>query len=583
VLWPASKFAMGVLVKRVSGSVLHGAVGAGGDKRLGAPRLGRDQYRFGYEIRRLTIGSLLSDKAASIGEREYLNYLPDGRRYTYKDMHLLSNTVGNGFLRIGIAKGEHVAMLMENCPEQLITYFALGKIGAVCVPINAKAKGQLLEYFLENSDSTVVIVEEALADQVIEIQERLPNLEKLVVIPAGQRLGNGHGAGRMEIVNFRDLQVGSELEPCVDVKFNDLAFIKYTSGTTGPSKGVMFSQARALLYAISTVEATGYRFDDICYIALPLYHANGLLGSAYAMLVSDARIVVQRRFSMSKFWGDICDSGATITNLLGSMANIVWTQPLSQKDVENNLRIVQIAPVPEFSLEFETRFGVRCTSGYGLTDYGVPVTYSIIDPVGKRGSAGRVRKGWQLKIVDEDDFECAVGDVGEIVLRSDFPWDASSGYYKMPEASLQALRNGWFHTGDRGYLDEDGFLWFVNRKKDSIRRRGENISSWEVEQVLLRHPAIRDAAVYAVRNEMADDEVAASIVLRENALLSEEGVVEYCAAKLPAYMSPRFVSFVDDLPRTGTEKVEKYKLQEAAEMDRGSLWDRDKAGTRLGS
>ncbi len=242
------------------------------------------------------------------------------------------------------------------------------------------------------------------------------------------------------------------------------------------------------------------------------------------------------------------------------------------------MRLCLSTPLPRFAPEFEQRFGMRFVSGYGLSDFGPVAAFTLSDPASKLGSCGKPRFGYEMRIVDGDDFDVPVGQTGEIVLRTNLLWDIASGYYKNPQATVETWRNGWFHTGDRGYLDGDGYLWYVDRKKDAIRRRGENVSAFEVEQVLLRHPAIADVAVYAVDADTAEDEVAAAIILREGATLSEAELIEHAQKNLAYFMVPRFVRIEADLPRTLTGKIEKYRLREDAKKDPTGMWDREKAG-----
>ncbi len=535
----------------------------------------RADYRMGYHVPTLTIGKVLAAKAESIGDRRFLTFAPDGRTYTFRDVHLLSNRLANGLRTRGIRKGSHVAVMMQNCPEQLLTYFALGKLGAVAVPINVAMRGTMLTYFLSQSDSSALVIQGELLQQFLEIGRDVPLVSQVVVlgdesgIPAGAA-----GQSGAAFVSFADASSKDDTAPDVAVDFRDLAFIMYTSGTTGPSKGVMFGQARSLLAGLNNAEAFGFRHTDRSYVSLPLFHLNALQGSVYAAIVTEGEVVLAPRFSASQFWGDIRKYGVTMFNMLGSMANILWSSPPSPDDTKHAVRMCLAMPMPPFALEFEARFGLRMASGYGISDFASTVTYSILDPVGKLGSAGRSRQGYELKIVDDNDFDVPANLTGEIVLRSNYRWDTSTGYYKNPEATLAAWRNGWFHTGDRGYLDEDGYLYFADRKKDSIRRRGENVSASEVEQIILKHPAVADTAVFAVSAEMSEDEVAAAVVLRPGMALKEIELVEFCSLQMAAFMVPRYVLLLADLPRTETQKIEKGKLRSSAEADRSLLWDR---------
>jgi crotonobetaine/carnitine-CoA ligase len=252
-------------------------------------------------------------------------------------------------------------------------------------------------------------------------------------------------------------------------------------------------------------------------------------------------------------------------------------QPPTPDDRNHKLRQCTMVPMPPFAGEFEQRFGMRMTSVYALSDYGIGTLLGPDHPPDKKRSAGLPARDVEVAILDDDDLPLPAGQAGEIALRAREPWTASQGYWNMPEATVAARRNLWFHTGDRGYLDGDGYLFFVDRKKDAIRRRGENISSWEIEQILQAHPAIAEVAAYPVRAESEDD-VMVSVVLRPGIALDAAGLIAYCQEHMAYYMVPRYVEFLAALPRTLTEKVEKYKLRADAEQRLSQVWDRERAG-----
>ena len=541
-----------------------------------------DRYR-GYSIRELTIGKVLAQRVERNGDKVFLTCLADGRRYTYRDLDRASNRLANGLQAHGVDAGSHVAILMENSPEQLLSFFAIGKIRGVSIPINAASRGDLLRYFLVQSDSTAIFIGARYLERVIALGPALAKtLRLVVVVPDGTALPPAEHHGDWRCIDIASLMAaGDEIPPRIESSFRDLAMIMYTSGTTGPSKGCSFSQARTFLWGMSHSEALGYRASDIFYVCMPLFHVSALLGSTYNALSADASVVLARGFSASRFWDDVRQSGATVGNMQGSMANILWGRPPSPDDGNHKLRMCQVSPCPEFALNFEERFKMRFVSGYGLTDYGSTHAFTLSDPIWKLGSAGRTRRGVEARIVDEDDFDVQTGEVGELILRDNNPWGAGEGYYKMPEATVESMRNGWFHTGDKARIDEDGYMWFVGRSKDTIRRRGENISAFEVELVVRKHSAVEDAAAFPIRSELGEDDVAVAVVLRSGHSLSEIELIQYCAAEMAYFMVPRYVRWVPDLPRTLSHKVQKFKLREETEADLSSLWDRDAAGVVL--
>jgi crotonobetaine/carnitine-CoA ligase len=326
--------------------------------------------------------------------------------------------------------------------------------------------------------------------------------------------------------------------------------------------------------------AFGYKRDDVLYTCLPLFHGNALVGTCFSALAVGAAIALSRRFSVSRFWDEVSSMGATQFNLLGVMANFLWAQPPSPQDRSHRVRQCTMVPLPTFAHEFEERFGLQLTSIYALSDYGLGTLLPPGHPPEKRGSAGQPAPGVDLAILDDEDMAVPQGVVGEIALRAREPWTTGQEYWKMPEATVNSRRNLWFHTGDRGYLDPDGYLYFVDRKKDAIRRRGENISSWEIENIIQAHPAVLEAAAYPVRAE-SEDEVMVSIVCREGQPLEPADLIAYCREHMSYFMVPRYVEYLDKLPRTLTQKVEKYKLREQAELRLDSVWDREAAGIRV--
>lgn len=515
---------------------------------------------------------MLADKAAQHPDREFLHYLPDGRRLSFGDLHLLSNRIANGLIASGIKPGAHVAVMMENSPEQLLSYFALGKIGAVAVPINVAARGQLLRYYLQHADTTALIGDGGLLPHLAEIHDVVPEIATIIAL--GERADTLNA-----VIDFGDLQRAPDHAPDIAVRFSDLAFLLYTSGTTGPSKAIMFTHAYALLYGIDQADNYRYVSSDIVHVCLPYFHANGLLSNTYGPLVSGARVALARRFSASNYWNEVRSSGATALSLLGSIGNVLWSLPPSPSDTDHAVRQAVIVPVPANARAFEKRFGLRFISVYGLTDYCPGATvFTLDDPPAKLGSGGRPRRDMQVAIFDENDMPVPPGEIGEIVLRSKTSWGTASGYYKMPEATLTSRRNMWFHTGDRGYFDEDGYLFFADRKKDSIRRRGENISAFEVEQAVCSHPGVAEAAAFPMTSPLSEDEVAVAIIAMPGTTVSEAEVIEHCQLNVSYFMVPRYIRFVRDLPRSGTHKVEKYKLKQEAEADRSLYWDREEAG-----
>ena len=542
-----------------------------------------------FDVRHATLDEVLIDKSERIGAKVFLNNLADGRQFTYKQLGDATLRIGNGLLAAGVPFGGHVGVLMENCPEQLIAMWGACRAGMVTVPINTGAKGHLLTHFLGHSDCVAVIVERALLDRVMEVASGLPKLAHIfvadidrvdgaVVAEAALPEGTYPMPPHATLGNFADLMAFPATSLVRRPKFSDTAMLMFTSGTTGPSKANIFCQAQLIYYGTDVGEHHEYQPEDIAYVYLPLYHGNAFLGSTMGSFMADGSIALATRFSSSRFWSDVRKSEATIFNCLSSIVNFLWNAPPSDGDKNHKVWRVHLAPVPGFALQFEERFGVRILSAYALTDFGMGTYYNAKSRRDKLGSVGLPRANVQLRVVDDDDLDMPPGKAGEIILRHELPWCSTLGYYNAPAATLASRRNLWFHTGDRGVLDEDGYVWFTDRLKDSIRRRGENISAYEVEEAIRSHNEVEDVAVYPVKAESSEDEVAVSVILKPGATLNEEGLVRHCNRNLAYFMVPRYVSIVTEFPRTPNSKIEKHKLRSGAEADLTVLWDRELAG-----
>lgn len=520
------------------------------------------------ETRQLTIGHVLRTNAQRFGDRTFLKF--EDRDYSYAEVNALTNRLSNGLAAQGVRQGDHVSVMMDNSVEMLFAILALGKLGAVAVPINTAAKGQLLEYFLLQSKSTALILDSKYVDRLAEVRSAVPAIRLAVVLKGDPAVIEGG-------IAFDQVCDQADTEPSTQVQFKDLALLMYTSGTTGPSKACMYTHAHALKWASTFAKELRYRADDTMYVCLPLFHGNAMHTATYGMMMVGGTVAIARRFSASGYWKDINRYGATLTNLLGSMGDILWKQPVTPEEQNNSLRQWLMAPTPKYAREAMERYKLKITNVFGLTDFAVTHYFGPDGPLDKLGAAGVLHGDFECRIADEDDFELSPGEVGEILLRSKVAWHGTSGYYDMAEATMRANRNQWFHTGDFGYVDQDGYLYFTDRKKDSIRRRGENVSAFEVEQILMGHPHVKEVCVYAVRTE-GDEEVAATLILNEGEKPDEAGIIAFCQTRMAYYMVPRFLQFVDGFPRNPSEKVEKHKVRSEAEADLSRLWDRVAAG-----
>jgi carnitine-CoA ligase len=533
-----------------------------------------------YETDQHTIGHVLADKAARIGGRPFLR-LP-GRTVSYAELDEMTSRYAHGFAGLGIGRGDHVAIMMPNCPEFLFALWGLGKLGAVAVPLNTAAKGELLGYFLTQSDSVALCVAGSLLDRATPALAAAPAIRHVLV--HGDEPSGGAPAGLPAHCTATDLGAfgradATPVDAGEPVRASDPHLILYTSGTTGPSKGAVCPHSQGLAVGQQMASINGYRPDDILYTCLPLFHGNALWYTVYAALWAEASVALYPHFSASQFWSQIRESHATVFNALGAMANIIWQQPRSPADREHDVRICMMVPSSrELTDGFAERYGITVTSVYAMTENCAVCVFSPDEPTAKAPSAGRVRSHVSVQIVDDDGRELPAGQVGEIRIRPNERGIIMAGYYKMPEATVAATRDLWFHTGDRGWLDTDGYLFFADRKKEAIRRRGENISAYEVEAILCRHPAVLEAAAVPVPSELGEDDVMAYVVLAPGTEVGYPELIEFCSQQMAYYMVPRYLSFTGELPKTPSEKVEKYKLKVAAAENRGQLWDRERAG-----
>lgn len=531
-----------------------------------------------YPVDQRTIGHVLAEKAARLGDRTWL--IHGSERYSYARAHDLTNRYANGFRAQGIGRGDHVAVMLPNCPEFLWTIWGLAKLGAVAVPLNTAARGELLRYFITQSDSVAAVVAAEWTSRVAESLGQ-DHRVRLFMVHGGDT-GAFAGSGR-EAIDLAALQNAPADEPDRNaVRAGDPQYIMYTSGTTGPSKGVISPHSQAHGVGRSLAMNFGYRPDDVLYTCLPLFHGNALWYSCYAALWADAALAISPRFSASGFWDEIRATGATQFNSLGAMTNILLRSPPSPRDRDHQVRQTMIVPLsPQTYREVAERFGVQVTSLYAMTETFAVTMFTPDDPEGKGASAGRPRGLAELQIIGDQDEPLPCGEVGEICVRPLERGAMMAGYYKMAEATVRDTRDLWLHTGDRGWLDEDGYLFFVDRKKEAIRRRGENISAYEVEMLISKHPAVMEVAAVPVSSELSEDEVMVYVVCREGHRVDEEELIRFANRNMAHFMVPRFVHFIDALPKTPSEKIEKYKLKVWAEQNRQTLWDREAVGLKL--
>lgn len=521
-----------------------------------------------------TIGRLTARAAAAHPDRLFLAW--ENERFSYAQMEAATNRFANSFAGLGVRKGDRVALLMRNRPEYLWAIWGLGKIGAIPVTVNTSAKKDLLAYFIAQSRSATLMVADEFAAEIAELAPQLPDLRRILLVDAER--SEDLDATPFEVLPATELEQGDETAPPLDaVAGSDPAAIFYTSGTTGPSKGVLtpHSQPRALAREI--VSFFELDADDVLFTCLPMFHVNAIWYTSYSAVEAGASVALVDRFSASRFWSQIDRFGATQFNFMGSMANILKTLDPSEEERRNRVRKSLIGPATADVIElFRDRYGIEVVTGYGSTEMYLMTRFRPLQVPDKVGTAGEVAPGGRLRVIDERGEEVEAGVAGELTIKPDDPGWMLNGYFEMAEATEKAIRDGWFHSGDRGFLDEDGFLHFVDRIKDSIRRRGENVSAFELETQVQKHPGVQEVAAIPVPSELGEDDIMVWLVPNPGAELDPAEVIEFCESRVGRYMLPRFVEIVAELPKTPTSRIEKYKLRERAAQMRDQLWDREK-------
>jgi crotonobetaine/carnitine-CoA ligase len=443
--------------------------------------------------------------------------------------------------------------MCSNRIEFLETFLACGWTGAVCVPVNGASMGPQIEYLLRDSGARLLVIEERFAERLAAADLSRTGLQALWVI------GEAVPASLAGIA-CRAWPAAGDPVPPASMQPGDTLAILYTSGTTGPAKGVMCPHAQYVAWGLNSARILGVSRDDVLCTTLPLFHINALNTFAQAA-ITGARVVFEAKFSASGFWPAMRRHDATVVYLLGAMVPILLAQPAGDHERRHRVRIGLGPGVPAAAGDqFRERTGVELLEGYGSTETNFVIATRPDAP--RRGVMGWLQPGFDARVVDEHDVELPAGVAGELVLRADEPFTFATGYFGMPDKTVEAWRNLWFHTGDRVVREADGAFRFIDRIKDAIRRRGENISSYEVEQVLLAHPAVAEAAVYPVRSELAEDEVMAALVARRDASLDVVGLWRFCETRLPHFAVPRYLDVVAALPRTENGKVQKYRLRE---------------------
>lgn len=527
-----------------------------------------DHYDIPLEDR--VLSRLIFAQVERYPRKIYLSF--EQERWTYEAFFLESQALARGLRSLGVGPGNRVVLLLRNRSEFMLAYWALAFLNATLVPVNTALTGDALGYMFSDARATFALIDGALLPVVEAIAPRHTEALRCVVVLDGAESKADVSTRPSLVVGYRALvdahRRGEAL--CEPARFDDDHMISYTSGTTGPSKGVVISYAQSIQTSLTCIHAVGITPDDIIYAPLPLFHGmSRTMGTVPALLLG-AQAHVAPRFSGSRFWKDVAEVRATVAVTIFTIPPTLKNLPPSTQDRAHCLRVMFNA---HHDPEFEARFGTRIVEAHGMTEVGITV-YSPW-PERREGASGRAAPDWEVAIVDDQDRPVPVGESGEMIVRPRRPSIMLKGYLNKPDQTLEAMRNLWFHTGDFMRADSDGYIYFSGRKKERIRRRGENISAYEIESCADQHPDIVESAAVPYPAADGEDEVRLVAVSVPGSALTASELGNWLDTRLARFMRPRFIEFVEQLPKTGSGKLEKYRIAESPlAVD---CWDRERA------
>ena len=531
-----------------------------------------------------TVGRILARQADRLADKNFIE-TTSGDCISYRDMHLRSNQFAQGAAAFGIEYQEPVLVMLPDTIDYVTVWCGLAKRGAIEVPINLAYRKNILKRLCNDSTAKRIIIDCQYVERLEEIADDLEHLDCVILYAEDQKL-DSYGtlppklAQTYQVAGFEDLfsDISTDFEPAP--QFSDLVGIMYTSGTTGASKGVSTTHSHSFCYADGAAEIFYLSEEDRFYTAgLPLFHLAGQWGVCYASMIYGATVVLRKGYRNDNFWPDIAEHSCTVVFLLGAIANFLWQQPKLPEDSETPLKKVGMFPVMTEHKQFRERFGVEISTGYGSTESPCPVIHHFDEPLPNHQCVGFPTGRYDVKILDENDQVCTTGIVGEICTRPRAPWEIMLNYWRQPEYTAKVFRNLWYHTGDAGYQDDEGRLFFVDRLTDSMRRRGENISSMEVEDEVNQHPDVLECAVFPVLAEHSEQEVMVVITPQPDVTIEPEKLIRFLDQRMAYFMIPRYIEFTAAIPKTPTGKMEKYKLRSKGITP--STWDRVAAGIKL--
>ena len=530
-----------------------------------------------------TLVNLVTRQAAAHGDREFMTF-EQGTRLTFASLDKDSDKLALCLSSFGVRSGDRVMALLKNRIEFLQIMIATMKLGAIFVPINTELKGSFLQHQMRNAAPSLILVDAVLADAFDTVEGGNENLHAIVYVAGPKPKNPAPVLGKATNLSFEEFLGVEPGDPnCIMTPSpEDIACIMYTSGTTGPSKGVLMPHAHCYLFGKNIAAVQGMDKNDCQYICMPLFHAMGLFLQVLSTLITGSKGYCVERFSANKWLHDVRSCGATVTTALGVITEFIYRTPPSDEDLDNKLRRVMAVPIAaEWGKAMETRFGFKFGQGYGMTEVNMPCYTYDDDPL-LPGMAGHVMDEFEVRIVNsQTDKELPQGEIGEIIIRPKLPFCFNQGYFRMSERTVEAWRNLWFHTGDAGYFDKQKRLFYADRLKDRIRRRGENISSFEIEQLINDYPEISESAVVGIRVAGAggEDEVKAYIVTDGGRMIDNVALMDYCVEHMPRFAVPRYVEAVTSLSKTATGKIQKESLRQIGITDR--TWDRESIGYKI--
>ncbi|GAA1827861.1 ATP-dependent acyl-CoA ligase [Pseudonocardia ailaonensis] len=508
-------------------------------------------------------GDVIDARAAEQPDKTFM-WIDEGS-WTYRDLKDRVERAALALRRLGLGRGEVVASFGRTSFDALSLLFAASRVGGVYMPVNVQYKGDYLLHQLRDAGATVVLADRELLDRIEPLVGELPALRTVLVadgdVETDRKIGHVRLLSAAELRREGTAEELAALLTTAPTPWNQPACLFYTSGTTGVSKGVLLTQHNLITAAGLFNRNYGITADDIQYSAVPLFHISGAYTSVITVLVGGRTGVLDTRFSVSTCWDRIRELGATVFFGVGAMVLMLWGLPPSPEDRTIPIRLMLTAPIPvDLWRPIEERYGCEILTGYGQSEV-VMLTQMIAGEDNIPGSCGRVLDLYELRIVDDEDEDVPVGEPGEIVMRPKQNHVMFEGYVGRPEATLAQMRNLWFHTGDLGKLDESGTLYFIDRKKDAIRRRGENISSFEVEKSVLAHAQVAECAAFAVPSSLGEDEVMIAVVAQAGGTIDVAALADHCVEALPRFARPRYIEVVPALPKSVTGRVQKHELR----------------------